>query len=366
MIKRNRHWPRTLENLSLIGLAIFFSFLLGAIILFIAGQNPLVVYAQFFRGIFARPQFVAWGLIYATPMIFTGLSVAIAFKAGMFNIGADGQFIVGTIAAVAVGIFFDLSPIIHVPLALLTAAFAGGLWSSIAGYLKVYHSVHEVVVTIMLNWVALYLCNFFTLSSAVVRPDSEVSRDIAHSASLQFDFLASLLGRSTRVNWGMLIGLICVFILHHLIHKTTYGYKMRAVGFNADASRAAGMPMRWIQMMTMAISGALAGLGGAVQIMGVTKHTVVNSTSDGHGFDGIAVALIGMGEPIGVFFAALFYGSLKYGAGKLTAISTPGELVGIIIGLIVYFIAISAVLKYVMNNIKEKIHKKRSKKGVEK
>lgn len=333
------------QHLVFLLLSIFLSFVLGGIALVFARLNPFHVYAQLFSGIFSRPQFVAWAIIYATPMILTGLAVAFAFRAGMFNIGADGQFIMGTVAAVAVGYFVKLPAIIHIPLTMLAGIIGGAFWASIAAYLKVAYRVHEVVVTIMLNWVALYLCNFFTLIPGVNRPLAEVSYDIQPTASLQISFLSKWLGQSTRVNWGILIAIAVALLLSFVLNRTAFGFKLKAIGLNPDASLASGMPMARMQFLSMAISGALAGLGGAIQIMGVLGHTVVSSVSDGQGFDGISVALIGLRQPIGVVFAGLFYGALKYSAGKLTSTGTPGELIHIIMGAMIYFIAINAVFR---------------------
>lgn len=332
-------------RLLIIFLTVVLSFFLGGFILLGAGLNPFRVYGHMISGIFSRPQFIAWSVTYATPIILTGLAVAFALQASLFNIGVDGQFIMGTVATVAAGYFIKAPTLIHIPLALIAGILGGALWAAIVGYLKVRHHLHEVVVSIMLNWIALYLCNFFTLLPAVNKPLSEASYSIQPEASLQIHFLSQWLGPSTRVNWGILIAVILAVILHYVLHRTTFGFKLKAIGLNQDASLAAGMPMARIQFSSITISGAIAGLGGAVYVMGMLPHTVVSSVSDGYGFDGISVALIGLGEPVGVIFAGLFYGALKYSAGKLTSTGTPGELISIIIGCIVYFIAISNALQ---------------------
>lgn len=344
---RDQRWKEQTQHLISLLLAVLLSFILGGLALILARLNPFFVYTRLVSGIFSRPQFMAWSIIYATPMILTGLAVAFAFRAGLFNIGADGQFIMGTVAAVTAGYFLKLPAFIHIPVTLLAGMLGGALWASIAGYLKVMYRVHEVVVTIMLNWVALYLCNFFTLLPKVNRPMAEVSYDIQATASLQIKFLGQWLGQSTRVNWGIVIAILLGFVLNFLLNRTTFGFKLRAIGLNHHAALAAGMPMARMQFFAMAISGALAGLGGAIHIMGVLGHTVVSSMSDGHGFDGIAVALIGLGQPLGVVVAGLFYGALKYSAGKLTSTGIPGELIHIIMGCTIYFIAISVVFQRV-------------------
>ena len=342
---RQNEWKQNAQQLLVIFVMIVLSFFLGGLILLCARLNPFVVYGQLISGIFSRPQFIAWSIIYATPMILTGLAVAFALQANLFNIGANGQFIMGTVAAVAAGYFIKAPALIHVPITLMAGILGGAVWAAIVGYLKVRHHLHEVVVSIMLNWVALYLCNFFTLLPAVNQPLSEASYSIQPSASLQIHFLSQWLGRSTRVNWGIVIAVILAVFLHYILHRTTFGFKLKAIGLNQDASLASGMPMARMQFSSMTISGAIAGLGGAVYIMDMLPHTVVSSVGDGYGFDGISVALIGLGEPIGVIFAGLFYGALKYSAGKLTSAGTPSELISIIIGCIVYFIAISSALQ---------------------
>jgi ABC-type uncharacterized transport system permease subunit len=329
------------QELILVLLAIVLSFGFGAIILMAVGINPIVVYQRLFHGVVAKPQYIAWSLIYATPLILTGLSVGFAFQTGLFNIGAEGQFMMGAIVSAWIGYFVHLPFYLHVPLALLSGCIAGGLWAAIAGYLKAYRGIHEVVVMIMLNWVALYFNNFVTLLPSFNRPLSEVSYPIQPTAMLSISGLSQWVGNATRIHWGMLLTLIVVFIIAFILNKTSFGFKLKAVGLNNDAALASGINMKQAIIQSMIIAGILSGMAGAIKTMGMSFNTTVITSPENYGFNGLSVALIGMNRPIGILLAGIFYGSLKYSSSKLTSIGVPIELINILIGTIIYFIAMS-------------------------
>ncbi|MDP4163227.1 MAG: ABC transporter permease, partial [Bacillota bacterium] len=288
-----------------------------------------------------------------TPLILAGLAVAFAFKTGLFNIGVEGQLIVGWVASVWVGISFkDLPAIIHLPLALLAAAAAGALWAFIPGFLKAKFRVHEVIVTIMMNYIALHVTNY--LIKTVLSNNADKTASIFDSASLRSTFFESITDHS-RMHWGIFIALACAVIMWFLLQKTTTGFELRSVGFNQHASQYAGMNVNKNIILAMVISGAFAGLGGAMEGLGTFGYASVKGGFTGVGFDGIAVALLGGNSAIGVILSAILFGALKVGSLNMPLESgVPNELVDIIIALIVFFVASSYMIRLFIERIGKK------------
>ena len=338
-------------------LSVALGLLVGAIALILSGHNPITVYAALIDGIIGKPKYMAWTIIRATPLILTGLSIAFAFKTGLFNIGAEGQFIVGSLVAVLVGAGLDLPAIIHIPLTLLCAAIAGALWGGIAGWLKSKFGINEVIANIMLNWIAFYLSNFVLMTSWLKVPNSETSVPIKDSAKISIDWLKGLVGPATSVNWGIVISIIIVIIIAFILAKTTLGFELRAVGFNKFGAEYAGINVNSSILKSMAIAGILASAAGAIQVMGVSQNITILASPEGYGFDGIAVALIANSNPIGVIFSGLLFGAFKYGGTKMQAVGAPSEVVNIVIGSIVYFIALSSVLRMLYIKFRENKNK---------
>lgn len=335
-------------------LSILLGLLVGAIVLLISGNSPLVAYGAMIEGIIGKPKYIAWTIIKATPYILTGLSIAFAFKTGLFNIGAEGQFIIGALVATIVGYSIQLPAIIHIPLTIILAGLAGGLWGSIAGFLKSKFGINEVIATIMLNWIAFYFSNFMVSSSFISIPNSEASVSISETASIGINWMKGLVGPATSVNWGIVISIILVFVIWFILTKTTLGFELRAVGHNKDAAEYAGIDVGKSILKSMAIAGLLAGVAGAIQVMGVTHNVTVLAAQEGYGFDGIAVALIANSNPIGVIFSGLLFGAFKYGGIKMQSVGAPSEVINIVIGSIVFFIALSNGLRMLYLNIKQK------------
>lgn len=281
-------------------------------------------------------------IVSATPLIFTGLSVALAFRAGLFNIGAEGQLYLGALFAIIVGFSFAGMPwFFHLPLALL-AGFAGGaLWGAIPGVLKARTGAHEVIVTIMLNFVAYRLIDFALKTPFVQRegrpdPISKIAEPTA--------ILAPLID-GLRAHWGVVIALVAAAAVSWLLFRSTKGFEFRAVGLNPRAARYAGMSISWTIVLSMVIAGGLAGLAGASVMLGGSK-TLTTGFSPGYGFDGIAVALIGATRPAGVVAAALLFGALRAGATPMQAATgTPIDIVVIIQALVIMFIAAPALVR---------------------
>lgn len=332
--------------------SIFLGFLVGAAVLGIAGFNPLEAYGVMIEGIFGKAKYMAWTVIYATPLILTGLSVAFAFRTGLFNIGAEGQYVVGAMAATLVGYFVHAPAIIHIPLTFLAGCLAGGAWAGLAGFLKSKFGVHEVISTIMLNWIAIYLSNFAVTTKGFRFPNSEASQSIQKTAKIGIDWLKPLVGPATKVNWGIVIAIIVVLLIAFLLFKTTLGFELRAVGFNKDAAEYGGINVNKSIITSMAIAGMLAGMAGAIQVMGVSHKITILAAMEGYGFDGISVSLIGANSPFGVLLAAILFGGLKYGGTKMQTIGAPPEVISIVIGSIIYFIAASNLVKILVQKMK--------------
>ncbi|MFV9509789.1 ABC transporter permease [Tepidibacillus sp. LV47] len=345
-------------------ISIFIGLIIGAIVLSIAGFNPIEAYGVMFKGVFSKPKYIAYAIIYATPLMITGLSVAFAFRTGLFNIGAEGQYIIGALVAALSGYFLKLPPIIHVLVILFVAALTAGLWGGIAGYLKARFGVHEVISTIMLNWVAFYLNNYIVMLDGFRRPQSETSYDILKTASIEilgnwkisdtgrewlanYPFLADAM--RAPVNLGIIIAILLAVLISFILNKSTLGYQLRAVGFNKYAAEYGGINVQKSILVSMIIAGALAGLAGAIQVMGVTKNVAVLAAMEGYGFNGIAVSLIGGNTAIGSIFGGLLFGILQYGGPKIqSALQAPSEVINIVIGTIVFFIAIPKFIKMVL------------------
>ena len=335
-------------------LSILLGLLVGAIVLVISGNDPLTAYGAMIEGIIGKPKYIAWTIIKATPYILTGLSIAFAFKTGLFNIGAEGQFIIGALVATILGYTLHLPAIIHIPLTMIVAGLAGGLWGAIAGFLKAKFGINEVIATIMLNWIAFYTSNLMVSNSFLSIPNSEASVSINDSASISINWMKGLVGPATSVNWGIIISIVLVFVIWFVLTKTTLGFELRAVGHNKDAAEYAGIDVRKSILKSMAIAGMLAGIAGAIQVMGVTHNITVLAAQEGYGFDGIAVALIANSNPIGVIFSGLLFGAFKYGGIKMQSVGAPSEVINIVIGSIVYFIALSNGLRMLYLKMKQK------------
>ncbi|MEH6990636.1 MULTISPECIES: ABC transporter permease [Bacillales] len=341
-----------MKNIVVPLVAVLLGVLVGTIIMIATGYNAGSAFIALWNGAFGEIYYTGEVVRQVTPYILAGLAVAFAFRTGLFNIGVEGQLIVGWLAAVWVGVAFDLPKFIHLPLAVLAAAAAGALWAFIPGLLKAKFKVHEVIVTIMMNYVALHVTNY--IIRTVLSEKSDRTEMIAESASLRSPFLEGLTDYS-RLHWGILIALACVFIMWFLLEKTSKGYELRAVGFNQHASEYAGMSVSKNIILSMVISGAFAGLAGAMEALGTFGYAAIKGGFTGVGFDGIAVALLGGNGPIGIIFAALLFGSLKVGALNMPLeAGVPNELVDIIIALIVFFVAASYMIRIFIDRISKK------------
>lgn len=346
-------------------LAVLTGLIIGALAIAVSGSNVLVAYTALFVGAFGDPvrffegfqQLFASGetagllraiypftesLVTATPYIFAGLSVALGFRCGLFNIGAEGQFFIGALCSAFVGYsIVGLPAIIHLPLALLAGAAGGAVWGMIPGYLKARFGAHEVVNTIMMNWIAFRLSDWLLngpMKSSGFRP---VTPNVEHTAELPRFFPDPL-----RLNWGFVLALIVAYALYWFLFKTTIGFEIRSVGANPDAAKYAGMNIIRNFVLVMALAGGLAGLAGSSQVLGV-DHWVGQGFSAGYGFDAIALALLGKSHPFGVVLAALLFGFLRSGATRMQSIaSVPIDIISIIQGLVIIFVAAPDIIRW--------------------
>ncbi len=277
---------------------------------------------------------------YSVPIILTGISVAFAFRTGLFNIGATGQLTIGAFAAVYVGIHWTFLGPFHWFVAVIVAAIAGGFWGSIPGILKATRNVNEVVASIMLNYIGSFL-TILMIKTFIY--DQELARALPPSTSAHLPRLSQLITtHRSSLNFGFIIALIVVAITHIILNKTTFGYQLKSVGFNRDASKYAGINEKRNIILAMTISGAIAGIAGATMYLVPGRLMTIESSLLQEGFTGIAISLLGLSSPIGVLFAGLFYGALEMGGFYLqvTTRFVP-QIIEIIIAVIIYFSALA-------------------------
>jgi simple sugar transport system permease protein len=299
-------------------------------------------------------------IVTSTPLILGGLSVALAFRSGLFNIGAQGQFIFGAIGASYVGFNYNFSPVLHVTIAILVGVLFGGLFGGLVGLLKAKTGAHEVIVTIMLNYIAALFILWLLKTSTFLRPGRQdpLAPEVNPSAQLP-----KLFGEDLRIHAGIFIALLAAAFVWWLLNKSTLGFKFRAVGANANAARTAGISIPFVTTMTMFICGGLAGLGGAVHILG-TEYSLAAGIAGSIGFDAITVALLGQATPLGTVFGALLFGALQTGGRTLLSnTGTSPDIVQVIQALIVLFIAAPALMKSIFRIKKSFADKSMTAKG---
>lgn len=325
-----------LKKLSVPLLAVLFGFIVGAIIMLIFGYNPIEAYSQMILGVFSNPYSIGEALTQATLLILTGLAFDIANKAGFFNIGLSGQFLIGWLTAIIFALQFpDLPRLLLTPLTLIVGTLAGGLYAGIAGFLRAYFGTSEVIVTIMLNHTILQISNYLT--NFVIGSSSRTEK-VSENASLGIEWLTDLTNFS-RLNAGIFIALIIVIIYTLFMNKTITGFEIKSVGLNPDAATYAGMSTKKTIILSMLISGGLAGLGGAINGIGTFGNLFVLGGLPAEGFNGIAVALLGLGNPIGIVLSAILFGVLQTGAPMMASrAGVPNEMSNIVIAMIVFFV----------------------------
>jgi general nucleoside transport system permease protein len=332
-------------------ISIILGLIAGGLLMLFIGASPIEGYTYLFQGALKNISRIGDTLATATPLIFTGLAVAFAFRTGLFNIGAAGQMLIGGLCATAVGLTFDLSRPILLLAMIVAGILGGGLWAFIPGYFKARFNVHEVVSTIMMNWIA-YWTVYYTVPAYFKGGTETESQLISETASLKTPVLSEMF-QGSYINLGIFLAIIAVIIIAFIINKTTLGFELKAVGFNRHAAEYAGMKVNRNIILSMIISGALAGLGGVALYTGNASSIQIGILPS-QGYDGIAVALLGANSPVGVFFAALLFGILYSGTGFMNAmIEIPPELANTIIAIIIYFAATSVLIHRVLNKFRK-------------
>ncbi|NLT48419.1 MAG: ABC transporter permease [Clostridiales bacterium] len=341
--------------------AIFAGLLFGFIILLISNPSQAVDgFIIILKGGFSTGgKGMGQVMYFATPLILTGLSVGFAFKTGLFNIGASGQFIMGAFAAVYIGVKWTFIPApFHWMVALLAATIVGGLWALIPGLLKAYLNVHEVISTIMMNYIGMYLANFL-VKSTVYDSKKALSMNVAESAVLPKGGLDKIFYNPTgssgavdlsTVNSGFYIALVVAVIMFIVLNKTTFGYELKACGFNQNASKYAGINEKRSIVLSMVIAGALAGLGGGLlYLSGASgRHIKAVDVLAAEGFNGIPVALLGLSNPIGIIFSAIFISYITLGGNYLQTLNFVPEIIDVIIACVIYFSAFALLFRNIL------------------
>ena len=331
-------------------LAILTAVVLGGIIIVLVGGNPFLAYAGLLQGSFGSIKALSETSVWATPYILAGLGVALAFKGGLFNIGGEGQLALGAVAAALVGyalpgwLGFDLPKIIHLPLAVILGMAAGALWAGIVGFLKAYTGGNEVINTIMMNYIALNTISFLLNGPMKDRSPNNV---IARTPLIEESARMPVIFDGLRVHWGFVLALLAAFLVWWMLNKTTLGFEIRTVGLNPDAAKYAGINVKRIITLTMALSGMLAGMAGALEVTGLNyRHELGYSV--GYGFDAIAIALLGKSHPLGVVLAAILFGGMRNGATRMQFLTQlPIDLISMLQALILLFVAADAIIRYI-------------------
>lgn len=337
-------------------LSLAIALLIGAVVIVASGRDPLGAYVALVNGAVggATLQQAAYNssetLINAVPLAFTGIAVAVAFRTGLFNIGAEGQLLVGALATGWFGVAFaGLPGIILLPATLVAGGVAGASYGAIAGALKAWRGAHEVITTIMLNYVAIFLMHWLLQNGPMTAPSAfgtPASAKVGDGAILPVILPIELVPLS-RLHAGVLIALAALVAFWFLMWKTSLGYELRAVGFSSRAALQAGIDPKRRMITVMAIAGAFAGVGGAVQILGVL-YRVFDGFSPGYGFDAIAVALLGKNSPVGILLAALLFGAFGHGGALMQSnAQVSAHIVSVIEALVLFLVAAEVVTRVV-------------------
>ncbi|WP_311406690.1 ABC transporter permease [Liquorilactobacillus uvarum] len=336
---------RSMKGLAIPLISIAAGFIIGAVLMLIFGYDPIQNYQNLLIGSLGDVYSIGETLRNMTPLILTALGFAVSSKAGFFNIGGPGQYLMGWFGSIVFALSFSNSPTWFLIVgSLMCGAFFGGIWSFIAGFLRAYFGTSEVITTIMLNYIALYFVNF-AVKNWLASKGSDSSPNIAKRASLNTEFLQKLTNNST-FNWGFFIALIMVVVIWIYFNKTRSGFEVRSVGLNEAASLYAGINVKRTIVVAMLVSGLLAGLGGAIDGLGNFQNISVSNNLPSVGFNGMAVALLAAENPIGIIFAALLFSALQIGGLSISVYSnTPSEIVDIVIASIIFFVGIKYVFK---------------------
>ena len=340
---------RLLHELLFPFIAVLAAFIIGAILVLIVGDNPIEAYRLLLGSALSWPDGIGYTLFYATPLIFTGLAVLVAFRCGLLNIGAEGQLYIAAFAVAWVGITFaNLSAWILVPLCFVAAILGGGVWGAIPGALKARYGSHEVINTIMLNFIAIALVSYFT-QYHYKTPGDPILQTVPIGSGAEIARLGKFIpGLPERIplNISFIVALAACALVYFFLWRTKWGYEIRATGNNPSAAEYGGISIRKQIVLAMAVSGALAGLVGINEVMGY-RYRFYDGFSANYGFTGIAVALLGRNHPVGVLLSALFFGMLLRGGIFVDAFTdnVTKDLVDVLQGIVILFVAAEALFR---------------------
>ncbi len=336
--------------------AIFLALVAGGVVMAVVDINPFTAYGHLFAGAFATKTGFANTLIKTTPLLIAGLGLSISFRCNLINIGAEGQMIVGGIAATAVALYLPVSsPVLMFIFILLAGFLGGGIWGAVPGILKAKFGISEIINTIMLNYIAVHVLSFI-LDGPLREPDNYYPQ----SAKIASEFWLPKILQGTRLHAGFIIALVLVLFYYLLFYRLPHGFRIRTVGFNPKAAEYAGMSVNRSIVAAMLLSGGFAGIAGMSEVLGM-HHRLYNEFTSGYGFDAISIALLGKLHPLGVVFAALFFGALRVGANAMQhVVQIPIAIVYVIQGLAVLFILTDTFFRtYILSGYKNRKIKRR-------
>ena len=321
---------KNLKNIIVTLLSITLAFVIGAIIMAVLGANPIESVKYLMIGAFGSAQNIGTTLSKATPLIFTALCACFAYKCGVFNLGGEGQFIMGSVATCFVALKTGLTGIVGIIICLIVGAIAGGIWGLIPGVLKITRGQNEMIISIMMNYIA-------TLFMGVVYTNYLRDGSVPQTVSVPDELMISRVFPKMRFTWAFVIAIVVGLLIYYFLSHTSGGFKLRAVGINMTASHFNGFAVTKYILLSFIISGAIAGLGGSAELLG-TQYRLINGFASGYGFDGVAMALIGMLNPIATMIVAIFFAALRSGATTMQAATgVPTSVSDIIQALVIIF-----------------------------
>lgn len=316
-------------------LSIILALLAGSLVILLVGQNPLNIYSTMLKGAFGSKNAVAGTLVKTTTMIFVGLSYGFAYQCGLVNIGIEGQLYIGGLFSAITAIYLKLPAPVHIPLCML-AGFAGGaLWGAAVGWLKTKFKASEMITTVMMNYIAIYIVGYM-----VNGPIKEAKGTYPQSEDIMTTAQLPLLIPKTQLTIGFVIALVFVILYSLYWKKSSGGFQMEVVGANERVAQYAGIPVKRMILLSMLISGGLGGLAGSMEVMGV-QHKIMENLSSGYGFDGIAVSLLGNNGGVGIFLSSLLFGALRYGGNAIQMFTgLPVAVIYILQALVILFVVV--------------------------
>ena len=331
--------------------AVIVAVFLGMLLILLMGKDPITAFGALIQGAFGSMNSFGETIIKVTPLLFTGMSYALASRCGLTNLGMEGQMYMGAFTSSVIAIFVQLPAVIHIPLCIIAGFIGGGLWGLLAGWLKTQFGASEVITTVMLNTIAIHFVDFMVTDPARMMEPGGVS---GQSSPLLETARLSVLIPKTRAHWGIVIGLAFIVLFWVFLFKSKKGYEVRVSGFNMQAAQYSGINTKQNILLVMALAGGLAGLAGACEVMGI-QGRLYSGFSPGYGFDGIAVALIGMNSPIGIIFGALLFGAFRAGGNRMQMkAQVPFPIVNVIQAIVIMAVVASQMLLGIWDDVKLK------------